>query len=374
MKAIIIDDELLALHRMKKLLDDFSEIEVAGAFHNPLEALEWIQQEQIDIVFLDIEMAEMSGMELGEELLQHQPDLHIVFVTAYNHYAVEAFELNALDYVLKPVQKERLRKTLERLTSLNLNKKRPQKNGQGMLCLLQYISFKHPEHGSQLISWRTAKAQELFAYLMHYRHKPVHKEEILELLWPDTLPEKASALLHTTIYQIRRALQAHGINLSIRYKDEGYVVEAGELLFDVEEWEKGIRYAPPISQETLKQHKDLLALYRGDYLKELPYIWIEAEQERLRTIWLEHVKKLIAYHVGREKYNEAILYYTQIKEKQPYQEEGYFGLMKMNALLGNQGEVRKNFEQLLFRFQDDLGVQPRKEVLDWYKKWSASIE
>ncbi|GAA0355617.1 response regulator [Bacillus horti] len=378
LRAIIIDDEPLAVHIMKKTVDDLGIVDIAETFLNPVEALQWVAQKKIDLVFLDIEMGEISGMEVAEQLSHFYPHIHIVFVTAYNHYAVEAFELNALDYVLKPVQKQRLKKTLERIVSrqemhgLRDEDQKPPKEEKGMLCFFQYISTYFSQQGIQKIFWRTAKAQELFAYLIHYRHKHVRKEEILELLWPDMKLDRASSLLHTTIYQVRKTIQEHGLHVAIKYKDEGYYLEKEDLIFDVDEWERGLGGLGEVTDTSIEQHQQLTELYRGDYLQDCPYIWKEAEQERLRLLWLEHIKKIVAYYVQQQRYTDAIPYYNQMKELHPYLEEGYFGLMKMNAALGYQAEVKKNFDKLVLRFQEDLGVQPKREVLDWYMEWSLT--
>lgn len=150
MKAILVDDEMLALRRMEKLLkeQDGKEvpIEIVGSFQNPHLALKAAERETIHLVFLDIEMPEMDGMELAECLLRIQPHLHIVFVTAYNEYAVEAFELNALDYLLKPVQRTRIEKTLKRLAKpAQANDAGKHSQLEGMLCTLSYLHYITPQ-------------------------------------------------------------------------------------------------------------------------------------------------------------------------------------------------------------------------------------
>ena len=89
--------------------------EIKGKFTEPLAVLDFLKIHQIDAVFLDIEMPDMDGIELANRIVDLQEGMVVVFVTAYNQYAVEAFRLNALDYLMKPVTAERLRETLERI-------------------------------------------------------------------------------------------------------------------------------------------------------------------------------------------------------------------------------------------------------------------
>lgn len=113
MKAIIIDDERLARQELKNLLAVHKEIEVIAECNNAESAREKIAELNPDVIFLDIQMPGKTGLELIEEV-SVLPD--VVFVTAYDEYAIKAFEVNAYDYLLKPVSPERLAETVKKLT------------------------------------------------------------------------------------------------------------------------------------------------------------------------------------------------------------------------------------------------------------------
>ncbi len=113
--TILVDDEPLAREELKWLLNDFPEIEVIATAANGLEALELIEQAEPDIVFLDVQMPGLDGISLVRQLREKDVPLpYFVFSTAYEQYAVEAFRLEAMDYLLKPVDKARLAETVER--------------------------------------------------------------------------------------------------------------------------------------------------------------------------------------------------------------------------------------------------------------------
>ncbi|MFM2361393.1 MAG: hypothetical protein RLZZ316_295 [Bacteroidota bacterium] len=111
-KAIIIDDERLARNELKKLLMDFPEIEVIAEAANANEGLEKIETINPDLVFLDIQMPGKTGFDMLAEL-DKAP--HVIFTTAYDEYALRAFEVNALDYLLKPVEPKRLADAVQKL-------------------------------------------------------------------------------------------------------------------------------------------------------------------------------------------------------------------------------------------------------------------
>lgn len=122
MKAIIIDDERLARQELKSLLSSYKEIEVVAECTNAEEARSMIHDLRPDVIFLDIQMPGKNGFELLEEI-SVLPE--VIFVTAYDDYAIRAFEVNALDYLLKPVQTHRLAETVRKI--LNREEKHEKK-------------------------------------------------------------------------------------------------------------------------------------------------------------------------------------------------------------------------------------------------------
>jgi two-component system LytT family response regulator len=114
LKTLIVDDEPLARERLRFLLSGDEEIEIAGECRNGREAIAALRERRIDVLFLDIQMPGGSGFEALDQIgVAHMPVT--IFVTAHNQYAVQAFEVHALDYLTKPVEPERLRATLARV-------------------------------------------------------------------------------------------------------------------------------------------------------------------------------------------------------------------------------------------------------------------
>ncbi|WP_445665638.1 LytR/AlgR family response regulator transcription factor [Fodinibius sp. AD559] len=114
-QAVIIDDESPAREVVAEYLEDVDWIGVAGSFGNPHKALTFLEKNQVDLLFLDIRMPQMSGFELVDQL-DTLP--HIVFSTAYDEYAIRAFDINAVDYLLKPYTKKRFLEALKRVRQI----------------------------------------------------------------------------------------------------------------------------------------------------------------------------------------------------------------------------------------------------------------
>ena len=110
-KVIIVDDEPLAQDVLETYIEKIPELKLAGKFSNALEANELLKQEAVDLMFLDIQMPQLTGIDFLKTL--SKPPL-VIFTTAYSNYAVEGFELNALDYLLKPISLERFMKAVNK--------------------------------------------------------------------------------------------------------------------------------------------------------------------------------------------------------------------------------------------------------------------
>jgi two-component system LytT family response regulator len=113
MKVFLIDDEPLAVQRLRRLLEDTGRVEIAGASSDPKEALDHLRRAPCDALFLDIEMPGLSGFDLLDQLGEPQP--LVVFTTAYDQYALDAFRVNSIDYLLKPVEPAQLDRALNKL-------------------------------------------------------------------------------------------------------------------------------------------------------------------------------------------------------------------------------------------------------------------
>jgi DNA-binding LytR/AlgR family response regulator len=111
-KAIIIDDEPLAIDVLKNFSDTIEHLEIKGTFTNALDAIKFLSENKIDLIFLDIEMPIINGVDLVEAL-NHKPN--IIFTTAFPQYAVEGFNLDAVDYLLKPISYKRFLKAINKL-------------------------------------------------------------------------------------------------------------------------------------------------------------------------------------------------------------------------------------------------------------------
>lgn len=208
---LITDDEPLQLEELKSILRRIRpEVEIY-AYTWPDDALEAAKLHPIDVAFLDIQTGGMTGLELAEQLKMIKPDTHIIFVTGYSQYAVEAFALHATGYLLKPVSEEAVSRELNFIYHEQQTKKRIEIKTFGGFDV--YVD-------GQLIRFGRAKSKELLAYLVDRRGSSVTTAEAYAALFEDaedTLSGKSyfRTIVHEMINTLKKA-NADGILLKGR--------------------------------------------------------------------------------------------------------------------------------------------------------------
>ena len=149
MRVFLVDDEELALKRLARLLAAAAQVEVVGSSQDPVDALEAIEKTKPDLLFLDIEMPGMSGFELLAQL-NAQP--LVVFTTAYDRYALEAFGVNSVDYLLKPVEAAQLDRALRKIETLRGGGMGPQREVRDLLSQLSSMAKQAPAYPERIAS------------------------------------------------------------------------------------------------------------------------------------------------------------------------------------------------------------------------------
>ncbi len=130
--CIIIDDEPLAAQLLSSYAEKVEGLDMLGVFHNPLTALAFLKKSKVDVVLLDIQMPELSGTQLAKII---EPNIEIIFTTAYPEFAVEGFELKALDYLIKPISFIRFLDAINRYKSLQQNKENKEDSPKDFLFI-----------------------------------------------------------------------------------------------------------------------------------------------------------------------------------------------------------------------------------------------
>ncbi|AFS79106.1 two-component system signal transduction response regulator [Gottschalkia acidurici 9a] len=368
MKVLLVDDEELGLEVLEILISQIDGMEVVGKFTDPNRALKELSSMKVDALFLDIEMGELSGIGLVNEIKKNNYDMDIVFVTAYPQYAIKAFEVNAIDYLLKPVKIERLRKSILRLkehrqkrNTNSLNEKESSQLVISTMGKLQVLDYKCIP-----IKWRTQKVRELFAFLVQHKKQPIHKMKIVEELWYDVPIDKATTLLHTTIYQLRKTIREKiSVNLNPIVLENNHYRLNIDVQIDLIELEN-ILEDSKVNKENVKK---ILELYRGDYLEEEDYSWCLYKQQELRRKTLQYLEKYLVELTSKNKSLLVENCLIKMLELSPYDEEYAYLLIKYYGEINNKIKMIEMYEIFRRRLNKELGIDVQEKILKAYSRY-----
>jgi two-component SAPR family response regulator len=261
-----VDDELHVLERFERMVLEIKELEICGLFETGEHLLDYLKEHPLDAVFLDIEMPGVNGLKISQKILDLNENIDIIFVTAFNQYAVEAFELQAMDYILKPLTEERLGKTVRRLLK---NRSKDVKIGKPFIqCFGDFEVFLNGEP----MVWKSSKAKEILAFLIHKNGISVNWEKIADAVWPDYDSEKAQTNFHANTYLLRKRLAKEGISNIMENGRGNYRVVPDQVsceLYQLEALIKG---------NEIRRKEDLYLieqLRKRGYMEESGYNWAQ---------------------------------------------------------------------------------------------------
>lgn len=372
MRVILIDDEQLALEVLEILIQKVSDIQIVGKFTNPLAVYDELEQLNVDAIFLDMEMGSIHGLVFAEQLLVHYPHIDIVFVTAHAQFAIEAFEVNAIDYLLKPVGVERLEKTILKLKSKqDLHKQTEEKNivNNRRLFVQSFGNCRLIDSEQKEVKWRTKKAKELFAYLWHHRGNPVSRAYIIEALWGDLEEERATTIMHTTVYQLRKLIRLFGYENPVKLINEQYVLNV-EVDSDFDQLQE-ILQSGDITRPAVEK---ALNLYQGDYLEEAAYFWALAVQQELKQSFLKYLEDYVtdtATENGPSCLKESCL--GQMTALDPFNEKYVYLLLEHYGKMNNLPDMIALYERFQKSWLEELGIDIPEEIKEIYQHYILNL-
>ncbi len=356
MRVILVDDEELSLKRLGDMLKNLSDVEICGLFYTAADALSYIKNTKVDAVFLDICIPETDGLTLANKIQEVDSAINVVFVTGYDEYAVTAFELEAVDYLMKPISRDRLEKTIRRLQRACDDRQSAKYLKVSCLGGFQ-VSPSSPV--SSTISWRSPKTEELFALLIFKRK--VSRDEIINTLWDGLDPDKALKNINTTVYYIRKALSQYGLEQCITTTHKEIRINANLISCDLYEFER--LQSSRASNEGLVCTADLLLdLYRGELFQSKSYEWSFQKSRGLESSLVTALLRAADYCRNTLNYETAERLYKKILELDPLNEDACGSMIKLCLLTGRKKEAQRLYHRLENLLFNELGEKPQDKL------------
>ena len=205
MKVICVDDERLLMEDTVALCRKLEAVEEAVGFTRPAEALRWLENNRADAALLDIDMPGMNGLELAAVIKKSWPATAVIFLTGYSQYALDAFEVHASGYLLKPVKREKLEAELRHAVPEARRKQRSR------VEVRTFGNFDLLVDGKPVFD-KQSKCKELLAYLVDRRGATVTRREVFAILWEDRLYDRPmQKQLDAILRSLRATLSEQGV-------------------------------------------------------------------------------------------------------------------------------------------------------------------
>ncbi|CAN7747698.1 response regulator [Paenibacillus sp. LjRoot56] len=372
MKVILVDDEPAMHLILHKMLDKIPGVHVAGAFTDALSAVSFLSgNDDIGLAFVDISMKGENGMEFAAKMSESGSTMQVVFVTSHKDFALEAYELSVLDYLVKPVSKERLQRTVNRaLSNWQLLRSQPlqdlasQDVGQVVITALGDFAVRN-EAGR--VKWISRKCTELFAYLVLYRGRRIPRSRLIADIYGGMDQKGAENYLNTTVYQLRNSLEPLGMRGIVRSENDGYALELKDPFIDYVEFEKQVKTLQSIDVGNVDRAVQIERLYTGDLFGDKSYLWATDEMERYARLYASFSIKLATAHISLRDMTAASKLLLKLKERNPFDESVICLLMTICEQTGDRKGLTALYTGYARLLSLELGIRPSEELIQQYE-------
>lgn len=355
---IAVDDESLALRRFEHIIKKEKRVNLVSTFTNPLDAIAYIRDNTIDIAFLDIEMPQINGLELAGRIQEIDPYINIIFVTAFDQYALDAFKAHAIGYLLKPLDISEFSKQIDQYAlSRPPRETKPVASAPSkklvVHCLGQFNCFPSGSP-NEPISFRTTKTAELFALLVHHYKAPITKYYILDALFPDMDYEKSNKLFYVSCSYLRSAFAKADITDVLLRENDSYRINTDIMTCDYIDL---MKYAEQ-GDLSAKQLQEAVDLYEGKYMMGRSYEWAFETAAYVDNLFERLLFRLVDAYVTSGNRNEAYQLLNKYLISDPLNEETVFQLMKLHVEDGRKDIATTLYRTYEAKLEEQLDAVP----------------
>ncbi len=263
MKVICVDDEILLLNRLVKQCGEIEKFDSVNGFTKSKDALQYVEEgNDVDLALLDIDMPIINGIDLAKAIKERSPKTAVIFTTAFIQYALDAYKILALGYLLKPIKKEDIIKVLQQL---EIYRELPSTNDK-----IKIRTFGNFEVlvGDKPVIFKRSKSREILAYIVDRMGTGATRPEIAGILWEDGVYDRERQFeLNVYIKALKKSLSEFGA-------DKILLSLGGRFMIDMDKVECDI-------YQFLKGDSEAVNSFHGEYMNE--YSWAEVTAGYIST-------------------------------------------------------------------------------------------
>ena len=371
MKVWLIDDEQPCLEELAWWLKKYPDLEIVGMDTNPVKAFDNILGNSVDAVFLDIDMPVLNGLELVLKLQERCQGVSVIFVTAHAQYALEAYQVHPLDFLLKPISQAKLESCVAYLRSHRklFHKEESHNDLLKIHCFGTFEIICNTE-----VKWSTYRVRELLLYLIDKRGHSVTKSELLTVLFNGKEDKNTIHNLYMTIYRLKSLLDTidpeHKL---VRFTDTySLMIEPG--VCDYTDFINFSTMNAVITVENADKAYDVLNLCRGLYLEKESFDWVGESSNEVEIEYERIALGLAIYLMGVGQLQKAEEVLNKILLRNALCEEAYTLLLEITLRLKKLGAFVETYEQYARIMKKELHLKPNTYYRQQYEHLKGKVK
>lgn len=374
MKVLLVDDEKTSLMITRRMIAGISGVEIVGSFQSTKDAFLFIKNNRVDVALVDIVMPDENGLDFVRRVNREVKDIAIFFLTGYKEYALDAYDLHAFAYIVKPLTQAKLeasfRLACERLVFLQAA---AQMEETPRLFVYSLGDLDIRGANNKAVHFASSKSTELLCYLLMKKGRPVSKWNIIEELFAGMVPRNAEIYLNTTIYKLRNALEPFNMRTCIVCSGESYRIETKDIYVDFIDFENKVAACQNIQASNLEGLLSTEKLFCGELFQERDYSWSLSERERISELYLSFAKRIAWYLLDRRLLTAALPICKKILDFNEFDEEANCILMRIYAARRDKVLFERQFNQYYNILESELSIRPSEYMIKLYNELRRSF-
>ena len=364
MRAVIIDDELSAINEIKYLLENFG-IQVAGAFTNPKEGYDFVILDKPNIVFLDINLPMLNGLDLGKQIRRCCLNVFIIYITSYPQYALDSFQAYPLDYLLKPINGARFKETLQRIRGLYDSRSDLHQIALRIKCfgdfkiIIENKQVKMPGH----------RVTELLVYLLCHYQQALTQDQLVKTLFNSSIEERNKNNFRVTMFRLRHVLMELNISKDMVLIRDDFSIKVQPGICDLIDFINFVNDHMHINEYNADRAFEIIETIDGDIFSDVDVDWLMDIQEAINVQVEVLLLKTAKYYIkSNTDLNRAEMILMKLINFNNLSERGYILLLEHYIKTKSISKYCQAFKQYAQMMKFDLDINPERRYTKHYAK------
>jgi two-component system LytT family response regulator len=372
MNVMLVEPDLTALTDLYLFLHKDLRFQMISRCTDP--TIVWVEYQKMrpDVIFLNIDISNFNGLALAEKIRRKYTQTIIILLSANPSHALNAYQVFPLDFLIKPVNKARLQRTIDRIfqiTSVKDDQSPFKRDPTIHVRCFGHYCVSTGQDQQEAFRLPTRQTRDILAFFLTRYDQTVSREEILENLFHHHTDKKSINLLHVTIYKLRQALNLNtsgqsGISITGLYR-----IQVAPGICDLIDFARMIRRNQPINSDNITEMVRIASLYRGPCFEQEDYPWAEVLRAEMEVAYERLLLRIAAFRLTQCQIAQSEETLKTLVGANPYSEEGNCALLDLYLSHNNRRKFVSHFETYNRILTEELNVMIDRQYMKAYREF-----